>query len=99
MKLKQYKGLITISFLVISGCATVESEASKTRVAEKDGTVQIFIPAGFFTMGSAEDDPQADEDEKPFHEVHLDAFWMDRTEVTNAMYLRCISSRACTPPA
>lgn len=99
MKLKQYKGLITIFFLIISGCATVEVEASKTRVSEKDGMVQIFIPAGFFTMGSAVDDPQADEDEKPSHEVNLDAFWMDRTEVTNAMYLRCISSGACTPPA
>ncbi|HET9907976.1 MAG TPA: formylglycine-generating enzyme family protein, partial [Anaerolineales bacterium] len=52
-----------------------------------------------FTMGSDWKDPTADEDEKPSHNVLLDSFWMDRTEVTNAMYLRCVSAGACTPPA
>lgn len=50
-------------------------------------------------MGSSADDLRADEDEKPSHEVFLDLFWIDRTEVTNSMYLRCISAGACTTPA
>lgn len=81
------------------GCASAEPEASETRTSEKDGMIQVFIPAGFFTMGSAADDPKADDDEIPPHEVFLDSFWMDRTEVTNAMYLHCISAGACTAPA
>jgi len=47
---------------------------------------QVFVPAGSFMMGSDEDDPAADADEFPPHRVSLDAFWLDRTEVTNAQY-------------
>lgn len=37
-------------------------------------------------MGSGMDDQNVDDDEHPGHEVTLDAFWIDQTEVTNAMY-------------
>ena len=50
-------------------------------------------------MGSNESDPNADGDEKPQHTVYLDAFWIDRTEVTNEMYRRCVQAGACTEPA
>merc|ERR1711965_453059 len=44
----------------------------------------VLIPAGDFHMGS--DDDQAREDESPIHKVHVDAFWMDQTEVTNSQF-------------
>ena len=46
----------------------------------------IFIPAGQFLMGSNENDPGVDADEKPAHNVYLDAYWIGQTEVTNVMY-------------
>jgi serine/threonine-protein kinase len=52
----------------------------------------VYVPEGIFTMGSDEGDPDADDDEKPQHEVHLDAFWIDRTEVTNAMFARFVDA-------
>ncbi len=52
-----------------------------------DGMVQVFVPAGSFTMGSGA---------KPFI-LTLDAFWIDRTEVTNAMYALCVNAGACKP--
>ena len=58
----------------------------------------VFVPAGAFRMGSGEADPDAEVDEKPQHDVVLDAFWIDRTEVTNAMYARCVQAGACTAP-
>jgi formylglycine-generating enzyme required for sulfatase activity len=34
--------------------------------------------------------------EAPQHAVTLDGFWIDRTEVTNAQYARCVESGSCT---
>ena len=44
----------------------------------------VLIPAGSFQMGS--DDDEAEDDEQPVHTVHLDAFYMDVYEVTNAQF-------------
>ncbi len=55
----------------------------------EDGVVYVRICPGTFTMGSAADDSQAYEDEKPAHQVTLsDEFWLGQTEVTNAQYHR-----------
>ena len=37
-------------------------------------------------------------DEMPAHQVQLDAFWIDRTEVTNRGYQACVEAQACSPP-
>jgi formylglycine-generating enzyme required for sulfatase activity len=37
-------------------------------------------------------------DEAPAHRVALDSFWLDRTEVANGQYARCVAVGACTPP-
>jgi formylglycine-generating enzyme required for sulfatase activity len=37
--------------------------------------------------------------EMPAHLVTLDAFWIDRTEVTNQQYQRCVEEAACSPPS
>ena len=57
---------------------------------------QVYAPAGSFVMGSESGDSP---NEKPDHGVTLDAFWIDRTEVTNAQYEACVAAEACRPPA
>jgi formylglycine-generating enzyme required for sulfatase activity len=42
--------------------------------------------------------PAAFANEGPAHTVSLDAFWIDRTEVTNGQYRRCEKAGACKPP-
>ncbi len=54
----------------------------------------VFIPAGEFTMGSNEGEP----DEKPVHQVYLNAFYIDKYEVSNANYKACVDVRVCSPP-
>jgi formylglycine-generating enzyme required for sulfatase activity len=56
-----------------------------------DGMTMLYVPAGEFTMGS----DTGERDEKPVHTVYLDAYWIDQTEVTNAMYALCVQSGEC----
>ncbi len=49
----------------------------------------VWIPGGAFEMGS--DDPAA-RDARPWHEVFVDGFWIDRTEVTNAAFERFVAA-------
>jgi formylglycine-generating enzyme required for sulfatase activity len=72
--------------------------AGTHRQSEIDGMVQLYIPAGKFPMGTQTDGDWIGEDEFPLHEVYLDAFWMDQTEITIEEYQKCISSGECTPP-
>src|SRR4030095_9495592 len=69
---------------------TVEIKA----VFGKDGMPLISIPAGEFKMGSK----IGQLDERPIHTVNLDAFFIDQTEVTNAMYKSCVDAKKCKPP-
>lgn len=48
----------------------------------------MLIPRGIFRMGS--NSSNADSDEQPVHTVHVDAFYMDKYEVTNAQYKKFI---------
>lgn len=59
----------------------------------------VYVPAGEFMMGASADDPYALLRETPPHTVYLDGFWIDSTEVTNAMYARCVAEGACSQPA
>ena len=60
-----------------------------------DGMTLLYGPAGEFTMGSENGDP----DERPVHAVSLESFWIDQTEVTNKMYSLCVAAGACKEPA
>ncbi|MBV6433876.1 MAG: Serine/threonine-protein kinase PknD [Bryobacteraceae bacterium] len=77
----------------------------------KDGMAMMFVPAGAFTMGNTVEQALADcqkvradcqknwfSDEEPPHLVELDSYWMDQTEVTNAMYALCVKAGICIPP-
>lgn len=63
-----------------------------------DGMAQVYVPAGEFFMGSADTDPNATSFEQPQHTVYVDAFWIDQTEVTNAMYAACVDAGGCLVP-
>jgi len=59
----------------------------------KDGAPMVLIPAGEFQMGSDDED-----DEKPVHTVYIDAFYMDKYEVTNAQYKKFMDATGYKAP-
>jgi formylglycine-generating enzyme required for sulfatase activity len=70
---------------------TPQAGAAQTR--QQDGMVMLYIPAGGFHMGSGWG--PWDQGQQPQHTVYLDAFWIDKTEVTSAQYQKCVEAGAC----
>ena len=71
------------------------SKLGDTWTRPADDMVMVYVPGGEFRMGSED----GENDERPVHTVALDAFWVDRTEVTNAQYQRCVEVGACAQSA
>ena len=79
---------------------SAESTTSpQARINPADGAELVFIPKGDFLMGSdPENDPYFYGAESPSHLVYLDDYWIYRTEVTNAMYHKCVDEKRCPRP-
>jgi eukaryotic-like serine/threonine-protein kinase len=69
-----------------------------TETSPKDGMIEVYVEEGEFLMGSSNTDSTATSDEKPQHTIYLDAYWIDQTEVTTAMYATCVKADTCKPP-
>lgn len=76
--------------------AVNNADAGQERVSNADGMPAAYVPDGSFRMGAL--DPDEQRDEKPDHNVTMKGFWMDKLEVTNAMYALCSQAGACEPP-
>ena len=70
----------------LSGCGSRHHRTMAALDSTPPPEGMVLIPAGQFQMGS--NDYGAADDEQPVHTVivHLDAFFMDKYEVTNAQY-------------
>jgi len=83
--------LITIPIEIIE--QTKQAELPRIKIG-KDGAEMVLIPAGEFQMGSND----GDYDEKPVHTVYLDAFYIDKYEVTNAQYKKFMDATGHKAP-
>jgi len=85
--------------------------AVQDEITDDQGVPMRLIPAGEFTMGSDADDALVEcqkyhiscsrdyfTDEEPPHQVYLDSYYIDKYEVTNALYEACVNAGVCDPP-
>lgn len=83
---------------------TKSPQGAPAVITGKDGAEMLLVPAGEFSMGSAEDEmlhllddwPMAKreslEREVPRHRVYLDAFYIDKYEVTKARFQQFVQA-------
>lgn len=81
---------------VMSLSATPIEENVKQKISEVDEMVMLYVPEGIFLMG--DDSDSAYTNEKPVHEVFLNAYWIDKHEVTNNQYKLCVEAGQCSMP-
>jgi len=67
----------------------------KPTLAQPQEESMAVVPAGEFTMGSS----TGDADEQPAHQVYVDAFSMDKYEVTVRQYAAFLQATGIDPPS
>ncbi len=75
--------VLIITCLFIAGCGV-----KVLRPAPVAPEGMVLIPTGEFQMGSVEGSPN----EQPLHTVSIDAFYIDKYEVTNAQYKQFVDA-------
>src|SRR5512147_232729 len=83
--------LMAVTFVVwVAGTA----QAQQQEITGKDGAPMVLVPAGEFTMGSHD----GSDDEKPVHQFSLDAYYLDKYEVTVGQYAKFLEARGVNGP-
>ncbi len=84
---------------VAVGIYPQQPQTPPATVVGNDGAEMVLVPAGEFSMGSDADEldrlkasRESFGDEIPRHRVHLDAFYIDKYEVTNARFQQFVQA-------
>jgi formylglycine-generating enzyme required for sulfatase activity len=85
--------------LLRQGRNSLEPAAGETRIWSADGSVMVWVPSGSFRFGASMYDRQIAVDELPAGGREVSGFWLDRHEVTNADYRKCVDAGVCTLPS
>ena len=69
----------------------INAVATPTLTPERDSMEMIYIPEGLFVMGSEDTGYY----KLPIQLVYLNAYWIDKMEVTSVQYDNCVQVGAC----
>lgn len=89
----QYLLITQILLLSILGCSKKKTYKVTRTLPDSIDVPKgmVWIPGGTFIQGAIKNDIYALHHEKPSHKVAVDGFFMDITEVTNAMFQKFIN--------
>lgn len=93
MRRTQLQVVVLLAILCLGGPGATgggQSNALPPEIVGKDGAPMVPVPAGAFPMGVPKTDRDGGRDEYPRHTVFLDAYYIDKFEVTNGRYLEFV---------
>lgn len=90
-------GYSTMSLLPDRVAGGIQQKNPIREIPDKDGVPMVLIPAGTFWMGTLQG--EGHDDEYPRHQVDLDAFYMEKFEVSVARYANFLKQTGRTVDA
>jgi len=90
-----WKNFVLLASMLVVAAATIWLMYRMPKeVTGKDGASMVLVPAGEFLMGSNDGDAS----EKPERRVHVDAFYIDKYEVTTTHYSKFLQETGQEQP-
>ena len=90
---KQYGAIVILLVGLVALALPGSGLAQQQAITGKDGAPMVLVPAGEFTMGSSQNT-----DEQPVHRVSLDAYYIDKYEVSVGQYAKLLAATSLEEP-
>lgn len=101
-RLKYALFIVSLLLVLLLGSIVLRTVDATTERAPMPviSSAEVYIPAGPFGMGCSTDlsSIHCDVDATPIHLVYLNAFFIDKLQVTNAQYAACEAAGVCPAP-
>lgn len=106
MKHKRISVVVLVGLLfILSGAMIAVPALSRPEAALPEGKValsdEVYVPGGEYIRGCAVDivgNLGCSIESAPLGAIYVDAFYIDKTEVTNSQYAACVAAGACEEP-
>jgi sulfatase modifying factor 1 len=73
------------------------ARSAASTITAGDGAEMVLVPAGEFIAGLSPGEPGSERN--PLRKVYLKAFYIDKYEVTNEQYHKCVAAGVCKDPS
>ena len=87
---------MSVALLAVGVSLAVARTDDSPELTARDGAPMALVPAGEFWMGLSEGEGL--DDEQPRHKIHLDAYYIDKYEITVERYARFLESTGWQKP-
>ena len=89
--------ILGIAFCLISLFLPSPAGALEPSIIGQDGVAMMLVPEGEFIMGLPA--KETGSHENPLQKKYLKAFYIDKYEITNSQYKRCVAAGYCKDPS
>ena len=94
-RIRRVAASLAVMLVVVAVCGAgayyyLRGRAPANEITGTDGAPLMLVPAGLFTMG--------DDEASPIRQVYLDAYYMDKFEVTTSRYAAFLKATGSTHP-